>query len=226
MTVIARWQDLLAPTTRPTAGVPALVLDGFLTGVIVAPRPIPLHRWLAALWRDEDLTLWDAGRAMAERDAIVLRQTALAAEIDRHLARLETERVCDYRPAFMVGDDKPAHAEIRRWAGGFYTAMALVPDAWSALLEDRRTQVLAAPFVGFFGVEDAEPFEMAEDVDQRLDDHAAFIPRAILILRKLARMRSARSPDVSAPPSSAKVGRNDSCPCGSGVKYKRCCGRH
>jgi hypothetical protein len=55
MTVIARWQDLLAPTTRPTTGVPALVLDGFLTGVIVAPRPIPRHRWLAALWRDEDL---------------------------------------------------------------------------------------------------------------------------------------------------------------------------
>ena len=101
--------------------------------------------------------------------------------------------------------------------------MALVPDAWSALLEDRRTEVLVAPFVGFFGVEDAERFEMAEDVDQRLDDHAAFIPRAILILRKLARMRSARSPDVSAPPAPAKVGRNDSCPCGSGVKYKRCC---
>ena len=176
MTVIAAWQDLLAPTMRPTTSVPALVLDGFLTGVIVAPRPIPLHRWLAALWRDEDLTLWDAGRATAERDAIVLRQTALAAEIDRHLARLETERVCDYRPAFMVGDDKPAHATIRRWAGGFYTAMALVPDAWTALLEDSRTEVLVAPFVGFFGVEDAEPFETAEDVDQRLDDHAAFIP--------------------------------------------------
>ena len=114
---------------------------------------------------------------------------------------------------------------IRRWAAGFYTAMALVPDAWTALLEDSRTEVLVAPFVGFFGVEDAEPFEMAEDVDQRLDDHAAFIPRAILILRKLAIMRSARSPDVSAPPSSAKVGRNNSCPCGSGVKSKRCCGR-
>jgi hypothetical protein len=55
MTVIAPWQDLLAPTMRPTAGVPALMLDGFLTGVIVAPRPIPRHRWLAALWRDEDL---------------------------------------------------------------------------------------------------------------------------------------------------------------------------
>ena len=29
----------------------------------------------------------------------------------------------------------------------------------------------------------------------------------------------------SAPPSGDKVGRNDPCPCGSGKKYKKCCGR-
>jgi SEC-C motif-containing protein len=27
-----------------------------------------------------------------------------------------------------------------------------------------------------------------------------------------------------APPELAKVGRNDPCPCGSGKKYKKCCG--
>jgi hypothetical protein len=31
--------------------------------------------------------------------------------------------------------------------------MALVPDAWTALPEDDRTQILVAPFVGFIGVE-------------------------------------------------------------------------
>ena len=29
----------------------------------------------------------------------------------------------------------------------------------------------------------------------------------------------------SAPVTSAKVGRNDPCPCGSGKKFKKCCGR-
>jgi len=28
-----------------------------------------------------------------------------------------------------------------------------------------------------------------------------------------------------AAPELAKVGRNDTCPCGSGKKYKKCCGR-
>lgn len=26
--------------------------------------------------------------------------------------------------------------------------------------------------------------------------------------------------------SEAKVGRNDTCPCGSGLKYKKCCGKN
>ena len=38
--------------------------------------------------------------------------------------------------------------------------------------------------------------------------------------RLLSRQRSAK-----AAKTKAKVGRNDPCPCGSGRKYKECCGR-
>ncbi|MBN2570249.1 MAG: SEC-C domain-containing protein, partial [Deltaproteobacteria bacterium] len=27
-------------------------------------------------------------------------------------------------------------------------------------------------------------------------------------------------------PGKIKIGRNDPCPCGSGLKYKKCCGAH
>ncbi len=100
--------------------------------------------------------------------------------------------------------------------------MALVPDAWSALLEDERTQIIAMPLIGFLGA--APPsFEPAEDIDERLDEAAAAIPRATLILRKLALLRITQAPAMDRPMSIIKVGRNDPCPCGSGVKYKRCC---
>ena len=61
MTVIAPWQDLLAPTLRPTAGVPALVLNSFMSQHDSHAAAVPLHRWLAALWHNKDLRLWDAG---------------------------------------------------------------------------------------------------------------------------------------------------------------------
>jgi uncharacterized protein len=39
--------------------------------------------------------------------------------------------------------------------------------------------------------------------------------------------RSASVPEAPSPPAprtnAAKVGRNDTCPCGSGKKYKKCC---
>jgi preprotein translocase subunit SecA len=34
-----------------------------------------------------------------------------------------------------------------------------------------------------------------------------------------------RRPKVGAKVSGKKIGRNDPCPCGSGKKYKHCCGR-
>ena len=58
-------------------------------------------------------------------------------------------------------------------------------------------------------------------VGQKLDNAPAAQP---------AQMResvygSAAKPQVSnAPVRVTKVGRNDPCPCGSGKKYKRCCG--
>jgi preprotein translocase subunit SecA len=37
-----------------------------------------------------------------------------------------------------------------------------------------------------------------------------------------AHSQPARLPKVRAEP---KIGRNQPCPCGSGTKYKKCCGR-
>ncbi|WP_211102607.1 SEC-C metal-binding domain-containing protein [Nitrospirillum bahiense] len=58
----------------------------------------------------------------------------------------------------------------------------------------------------------------------RLDEVAGRIPRAILVLHKIAKIRSAHPPAKPAPVRQTKVGRNNPCPCGSGKKYKRCCG--
>ncbi|WP_420337192.1 SEC-C metal-binding domain-containing protein [Roseibium sp.] len=50
---------------------------------------------------------------------------------------------------------------------------------------------------------------------------ADVIPSQIEVLHH-ARLKL-QTPDTHAGPKT-KVGRNDPCPCGSGKKYKRCCG--
>jgi uncharacterized protein YecA (UPF0149 family) len=66
--------------------------------------------------------------------------------------------------------------------------------------------------------------EVPDDIDNLLDAEAALIPRMILVLRKLARIREAAGRPAPLP-RRVKIGRDDPCPCGSGKKYKRCCAR-
>src|SRR5262249_16349800 len=122
------------------------------------------------------------------------------------------------------GDQKPTHDAVRAWVRGFWKAMALAPETWSALVEDERTNIIIAPFVGFFDLGTLEPHEIPDDIDDRLDADSPFIPRIIS-----ARRNPPPTPKPAArtapPPRRSKVGRNDPCPCGSGKKYKRCCAR-
>ena len=105
----------------------------------------------------------------------------------------------------------------------FWKAMELAPETWTALAQDERTIVILEPFAGFFDLDGFEPLETPLDIGERLDEHAALIPLMILILRKLARLRE--TVGRTAPLARrTKIGRNDPCPCGSGKKYKRCCG--
>ena len=93
-----------------------------------------------------------------------------------------------------------------------------------------------------------EGFALFAETEQRMDDQAAEVlfrftlptPR-IETVRNRARENDAALPDKALGPSSrsgsrskkgggavagasGKVGRNDPCPCGSGKKYKKCCG--
>jgi len=72
------------------------------------------------------------------------------------------------------------------------------------------------------------------------DDHqlARFVTRACVAAKasqeivyadlrgntKVARRGRSGSEDTAHPGTSSKLGRNDPCPCGSGKKYKKCCG--
>ncbi len=216
----ALWLAFLSSPAAPQRAMSLLELDGYLTGVIVAPSLIQPSRWMAALWIDDEAVLEEAEEIQIALNAVGMMFNTLSGKIDRSLRRLETERLCDYRPAFQTSEGKPSHDTIRRWARGFYRAMALTPTEWTALAEDERMQPIFTPLVGFIENNDPE-FEPAEDIEQRLDEAAAQLPRTILLLRKIAQLRANRP---SAMTIRTKVGRNDPCPCGSGKKYKRCCG--
>ncbi len=219
----ALWRTFQASSAAPTRAMPALALDGYLTGVIVAPSLIRPTQWMAGVWANEEPVFDDPEQMQSALSAVSVMFNTLSTRIEQSLRRLDAEHVCDYRPAFLPNDGKPSHDAVGTWVSGFWKVMALVPAEWSALAADERTRAVISPFVAFIDIGDAGDIELATDISERLDDAAAQIPRAILLLRKIARSRANRTTTPRQTPRN-KIGRNEPCPCGSGKKFKRCCG--
>jgi uncharacterized protein len=222
---LAIWSSFLASPAAPKTAMSVLELDGYLTAIVVTPRSAPIlpNEWIPRLWGDKEPSFDDDAQIKVVLGAVMTHHNALIAEIDRSLNRLEADRITNYRPLFLSGDETPMHDTVRTWVRGFWKAMTLAPDTWSTLAEDKRTKIVIQPFLGFFDLNDSEPYEIPANIDELLNEDAALIPRMILVLRKLALIRTAKA---YAPQRhrQIKVGRNDPCPCGSGQKYKRCCG--
>lgn len=217
---------LLAFVTSPAApkhAMSGLELDGYLTGVVLSPSLIPPSRWMAGIWGDDEPVFDDDTQAQSQLSAFGALYNAISTRTEVSLRRLEAEEVCDYAPAFQPTEGKPSRDAVTTWVRGFCRAMSLAPAYWIGLIEDRRTQGSLVPFIGFMEAIRNGAFEPAADIDERLDQAAAEIPLSILLLRKIADIRA--SPPRRQPRMRrAKVGRNDPCPCGSGKKFKRCCG--
>jgi uncharacterized protein len=101
--------------------------------------------------------------------------------------------------------------------------MKLAPAEWIALAEDERSRALIVPLVGFMDAGTDPAFIAADDMQQRLDEAASMIPSCVLLLRRIFETQVVR-PVGTQSARRAKLGRNDPCSCGSGRKFKRCCG--
>jgi uncharacterized protein len=212
------WLGFLTSPAAPKSAMSPMELDGYLTGIVVSPDLLLPSRWLDRIWGENEPTFDGLDQMQAVIAAVMDHYNAIIAALDAGFKQIEARKPADYRPLFLAASDKPNHDVVRTWARGFGKAMALAPERWSSLAEDERLQPLLTPFIGFLDVTDPD-FEPADNIDELLDEAAAAIPRATIILRKIAQFSTA-----PAAGRRSKIGRNDPCPCGSGLKYKRCCG--
>ena len=149
---MAVWSSFLASPAAPNTAMSPLELDGYLTGIVVTPQAAPIlpSAWMARLWGDDKPIFEDEVQINAVLGAVMIHNNTLLRDIDRSLERMEADRIVDYRPLFLSGDQKPTHDAVRAWVRGFWKAMELAPETWSKLAQDERTQIVIAPFVGFF----------------------------------------------------------------------------
>ncbi len=183
-------------------------LDGFMTALVIGPDPVPPAEYLPEIW---GTSLDDPPFEDAEQEEFV---TAL---LERHWNTIATrvEQGYPVRPPLL---DDALSDDASEWANGFMLGMAIRERGWQKLIRDPQGAALVGPIACLAA--SAEDTDEAELSPEAVADIVAQLPELVAGIAAFWRARKA----APAPQRALKTGRNDVCPCGSGKKFKQCCG--
>lgn len=217
---------LLEMRAVPFKGMSLEMLDGFLSALVVAPDLAPPSEWMPQVWGGHP-PRWESP---AEVEHVHRLLMALWNDIARRVA-IEPERMRDRDTPLIAlperGGTEPDAADDYgiEWACGFLDGVELRSDAWEESCAkqpwiDESLIGIEAIAEGLWPAPEAEAVTEPLLASERLDLIAG-IPHMLhqLNMHRLNQFTSGAPIRKEAVP-----GRNDTCPCGSGRKFKKCCG--
>ena len=200
-------------------------LDGFFAALICGPVNVPPSEYLPVIL-GHDMILEDTVNAqpvLQDFLSLIMRHWNVIVDT------LHSGEV--FLPLLLEDENRISHAND--WANGFLRGMDLRKPEWAALLNDEELGGWLVPILALAHEHDPDPemrpykepisakareklivgaaagvtgihhyFEAQRSVEKKLHGNATTFRRTL-----------------------PKVGRNDPCPCGSGKKFKQCCGR-
>lgn len=214
-------------------------VDGYVTGLALLPVEVPPAEWLPAIWRPDPDTPDYLYHDQALLDEIATNATRHFRAVARDLHRGELV------PIYEVSSFSD-ETFWEFWIEGFGRAMELRPDGFPGI--DNAPEDVRAAYGGLLllswiaqnnatddnadgaqngatspsQISELETFS-EEDRKALVADAPDLLPMWVQALYEWTRP-TRPTPGFAVPARSQKVGRNDPCPCGSGKKYKKCCG--
>lgn len=204
-------ENLLMDESHPNERLPVEAVDGLIASIFCGPRQPKKEDWLPIVWK---------GELPADNEPLVQ-------EIHDAVMKLYSEtyywitREQQYIPAFMsqnFAEEADRILAAQLWCVGFLQGNHFHGDHWQSGLPEHLRYAMSPMLV--VGMSDTSLKESG--LLQPDDDHDAIrkeliesLPSAVSVLYKHWHPEKA---------SEAKIGRNEPCPCGSGRKYKKCCG--
>lgn len=224
--------------------------DGFLAALVCCRRAIAPQEYLDVLLGigeidDASAEVSFADTAQRERFMAIWneRWAQVQGALDAPIESLDDEaayhpEVMDVRGAVAqlteqeraVLSDEPLPAFGQVWALGFLFAVEAWPEEWAAPRDQKAAQWLDASLQALVALteDDAGPPEVSPFSDDappsmsiaRLNAFAD----AVWAVYDLRELWKSMGPRVETVYRADGPGRNDPCSCGSGKKYKKCCG--
>jgi uncharacterized protein len=212
-----RLEGMLASDIFGQHAMPLDAMQGFMAAVVSAPDLILPSRWLpVALGGEGDWESMEAARGALEL-----------------LMRLYNEIALDLfeghgiDPMLYPLNEDSDELDYAMWALGYLEGVDLAEPAWDASSDPDEVEDLLFPFMILAGGLDHDPVlreslalnetEQAELLASCREDLAATVQDTYDYWLEKRRPQTVRR-------ETPKIGRNDPCICGSGKKFKQCCG--
>jgi uncharacterized protein len=219
----------LAAPERPAGTFSYPGLAGFLFAICCSPEMVPPSDWLPLIFADKDAGYRDREEAQQTLSALM----ALYNHINQGVFEKEPALPPGCEASRVTMANLEPDAPFSQWARGFGMGHDYLSELWDAYTPDDLDEDLGACMMvlTFFASRSlAEAYRQEMATDKTLDELAAqmlkMFPEALLQYALIGRsisdvLQRTQKPE---PARSTKIGRNDPCPCGSGKKYKHCCG--
>ena len=192
-------------------------LHGYLTAIVIGPVVVPMSEWLPQVWGDSgDQPTFNTAKEF-ERTISLITRFMNEIAITMEVAPKEFEPLfCEFELEGRQLLDGEA------WAWGFWAGMQLRTDDWAPIYDSNLADLMRPIYL--LGAEEIEEEEVIL-VDSLLKTHKLTVEMEAAIghIHQFWLERR-RSGVVTVQRAEPKVGRNDDCPCGSGKKFKKCCG--
>ncbi|MRR51576.1 MAG: YecA family protein [Rhodocyclaceae bacterium] len=203
-------------------------VDGYLTAVVLGPGEVNVDRWLPGIWGP------DVSHAPKFRDdAQAQRINQLLIRHCQGIATVLDQTPDCFEPILdMVSYQNKSREYLdgEMWSYGFIQGISLARQAWQPLFENDSAMDALLP-IYVLGADDITAEQKALiDTPAKREALAQQIAASVATLWRFwhPQHQPSGAPvstgSVPLQRSEPKTGRNDPCPCGSGKKFKKCCG--
>ena len=196
-------------------------LDGFFAALIAGPETVMPREYSPEVFGGEmsNVCEFSSPEEANEIFGLMIRHwnTIAGALFNREV----------YVPLLLEDENGVAHGND--WARGFMRGMHMRHDGWAQLVNDEENGGCLIPMMMLCHEHDKDPEMRPKPIapEKREDIILHMAAGLVGAYRYFRRHKEAYGVSRFAPETgrtTSKVGRNDPCLCGSGKKYKKCCG--